>query len=218
MRNLVILYIIFSGVQFLLRWKSYNISPKEFKLIAGKSIDPNPATAVKKFSNEIRQKYDRAIVPDQPWNEIFLGGLNLQALFLHASLTEYAAVFYAPFSTSGRAGLHWSNSTCNVLSGSVKRQLGSDRLASKEAFSSGGNFRHGQFDSYIYAFSDDTTIACYGRGIMPFSGLWTATGALANGDPLSFGHLMYHYAHAMLHQVTHSVTSTINHYKKKAEL
>lgn len=72
---------------------------------------------------------------------------------LHISLTEYIAVFSSPFSAIGRGGryciidksivlfflgLHWSNSTCTVLSGVVERT--EDRTtvtANKENFKAG---------------------------------------------------------------------------------
>ncbi|VDP29356.1 unnamed protein product [Heligmosomoides polygyrus] len=145
-----------------------------------------------------------------------LGGLPLKALFLHASITEFIGVIGTPFPVTGRIGMHWSNSTCTVLTGSVSRLSDVGHMSSKEAFSVGGNFRHGQFESHIYSLSADTYVVCYGRGVMPVSGLWAATGALSHGEPLSLGRLLYAYGHESFNQLSLAITNTFNYYKSKA--
>ncbi|RCN42333.1 ERG2 and Sigma1 receptor like protein [Ancylostoma caninum] len=216
-RNIVIAYVIFSGVQYLLRWKTYNISPKEFRNIASKAQGAdNVASAVSRLTTDLRRTYGPAIAAETSWVALSLGGLPLKALFLHASLTEFIGVIGTPFPTSGRVGMHWSNSTCTVLTGSVARLLDVGHMPNKETFSAGGNFRHGQFESHIYSFGADTYVVCYGRGVMPVSGLWAATGALANGEPFSLARLIYTYGHESFNQLSLALTHTFNYYKSKA--
>uniref|UniRef100_A0A1I7XSU9 Sigma non-opioid intracellular receptor 1 n=1 Tax=Heterorhabditis bacteriophora TaxID=37862 RepID=A0A1I7XSU9_HETBA len=216
-RNIVIAYIIFSGIQFLLRWKSYTISPKEFRSIASKAQGTGSiAVTVSRLSSDLSRAYVQAISSDTPWVALCLGGMNLKALFLHASITEFIAVLGSPFPTSGRIGLHWSNSTCTVLTGSVSRLTDTANLANKEVFNTGSNFRHGQFESHIYSFGDDTYIACYGRGVIPVSGLWAVTGAISQGEPLSVAHLAFAYGQATFNQISIALTKTLNYYKNKA--
>ncbi|RCN30259.1 hypothetical protein ANCCAN_23971 [Ancylostoma caninum] len=112
--------------------------------------------------------------------------------------------------------MHWSNSTCTVLTGSVARLSDVGHMPNKETFSAGGNFRHGQFESHIYSFGADTYVVCYGRGVMPVSGLWAATGALANGEPFSLARLIYTYGHESFNQLSLALTHTFNYYKSKA--
>ncbi|KAL6733964.1 hypothetical protein Aduo_004556 [Ancylostoma duodenale] len=239
-RNIVIAYVIFSGIQYLLRWKTYNISPKEFRNIASKAQGAdNVASAVSRLTTDLRRTYGPAIAAETSWVALSLGGLPLKALFLHASLTEFIGVIGTPFPTSGRVGMHWSNSTCTVLTGSVARLSDVGHMPNKETFSAGGNFRHGQFESHIYSFGADTYVVCYGksllkhyvtlngfphivcfnnygRGVMPVSGLWAATGALANGEPFSLARLIYTYGHESFNQLSLALTHTFNYYKSKA--
>lgn len=216
-RNIVIAYIVFSAVQYLLRSKSYTISPKEFRNIASKAQDAgNVASAVSRLTTDLRRAYGPAIAAETSWVALSLGNLPLKVLFLHASITEFVGVIGTPFTASGRIGMHWSNSTCTVLMGSVARLADVGHMPSKETFSAGGNFRHGQFESYIYSLSADTYVVCYGRGVVPVSGLWAATGALSHGEPLSFGRLFYVYAHESFNQLSLAITNTFNYYKSKA--
>ncbi|EYC01722.1 hypothetical protein Y032_0105g3704 [Ancylostoma ceylanicum] len=271
-RNIVIAYVIFSGIQYLLRWKTYNISPKEFRNIASKAQGAdNVASAVSRLTTDLRRAYGPAIAAETSWVALSLGSLPLKALFLHASLTEFIGVIGTPFPTSGRVGMQWSNSTCTVLTGSVARLSDVGHMPNKETFSAGGNFRHGQFESHIYSFGADTYVVCYGesllghysvlrkhhlnrlstntrynmkwasmavvfrgrekhasqphrsrgcryrsRGVMPVSGLWAATGALANGEPFSLARLIYTYGHESFNQLSLALTHTFNYYKSKA--
>ncbi|ETN85319.1 ERG2 and Sigma1 receptor like protein [Necator americanus] len=216
-RNIVIAYVIFSCVQYLLRWKSYNVSPKEFRNIASKAQGAdNVASAVSRLTTDLRRSYGATIAAETSWVALSLGSLQLKALFLHASLTEFIGVIGTPFPTSGRIGMHWSNSTCTVLTGSITRLSDLGHMPSKETFSAGGNFRHGQFESHIYSFGADTYAVCYGRGVMPVSGLWAATGALASGEPFSLARLIYIYGHESFNQLSLAITNTFNYYKSKA--
>ncbi|KAJ1355415.1 hypothetical protein KIN20_012810 [Parelaphostrongylus tenuis] len=166
-------------IQYLLRWKSYTISPKEFRSIASKAQGANnAASAVSRLTTDLRRTYGTAIAIEPYWVALTLGGIPLKALFLHASMTEFIAVIGTPYPVAGRIGSHWSNSTCTVLMGSVVRLPDVSYIPNKETFSAGGNFRHGQFESYIYNLGAETYAVCYGRGIIPVSGLWAATGAL----------------------------------------
>lgn len=138
---------------------------------------------------------------------ISAGGMNLKAQFLYGDLTEYLAIFTAIGDTSGRSGMHWSNSTCTVLSGEVSRVSDAFNSPVKEKFIQGQNFRQGQFESHVYLLKDGATVACYGRGFIPASSIWTISGAfgmfldysvlimscLASGDPYSAGKLIYAY-------------------------
>jgi len=58
----------------------------------------------------------------------------------------------------------------------------------------GQNFRHGQFESYIYEFKEGAHLACYSRGFIPASGLSALTGALASGDFIGAAKLVYSYS------------------------
>ncbi|EYC01719.1 hypothetical protein Y032_0105g3704 [Ancylostoma ceylanicum] len=166
-RNIVIAYVIFSGIQYLLRWKTYNISPKEFRNIASKAQGAdNVASAVSRLTTDLRRAYGPAIAAETSWVALSLGSLPLKALFLHASLTEFIGVIGTPFPTSGRVGMQWSNSTCTVLTGSVARLSDVGHMPNKETFSAGGNFRHGQFESHIYSFGADTYVVCYGESLL----------------------------------------------------
>ncbi|CAJ0607002.1 unnamed protein product [Cylicocyclus nassatus] len=216
-RNIVIAYVLFSGVQYLLRWKSYNISPKEFRNIAHKAQGAdNVASAVSRLTTDLRRVYGPAIAAETTWVSLYLGNLPLKALFLHSSLTEFIVVMGTPFPTSGRIGMHWSNSTCTVLTGSVTRLADLGHMPNKETFSAGGNFRHGQFESYIYSLGAETYVVCYGRGVTPVSGLWAATGALANGEPFTLARMLYTYGHESFNQLSLALTHTFNYYKAKA--
>ncbi|VDL67057.1 unnamed protein product [Nippostrongylus brasiliensis] len=66
-----------------------------------------------------------------------LGGLPLRALFLHTYFTEFIGVIGTPYAATGRLGMHWSNSTCTVLMGSVSRLPEDGQIPRKESFSMG---------------------------------------------------------------------------------
>ncbi|XGW11574.1 hypothetical protein V3C99_012786 [Haemonchus contortus] len=216
-RNIVIAYVIFSVVQYLLRSKSYSISPKEFRNIANKAQGAeNAASAVSRLSTDLRRAYGPVIAAETSWLPLNLGHLPLKMLFLHASITEFIAVIGTPYPVSGRIGMHWANCTCTVVSGGIGRVPDLGHIPKKENFNPGENFRHGQFESHVYSFGPDSYAVCYGRGLMPVSGLWAATGALSHGEPLSFGRLMYVYGHEAFNQLSLALTNTFNYYKSKA--
>lgn len=74
--------------------------------------------------------------------------------------------------------MHWSNSSCTVLTGEVSRVSDAFSSSVKETFTQGQNFRHGQFDSYVYSVKDGSAVVCYGRGFVPASSVWTISGAI----------------------------------------
>jgi hypothetical protein len=170
------------------------------------SLDSNSLNAISRFTAEMRRHYSQ--IPSNALSvPLSAGGLNLKAQFLYGDLTEYVAIFTAVGDTSGRSGIHWSNSSCTVLSGEVSRVSDAFNSPVKEKFIQGQNFRHGQFDSYVYMLKDGTTVACYGRGFIPASSIWTISGALgifiayfgklmfnlASGDPYAAGKVLYAY-------------------------
>ncbi|CAJ0957564.1 unnamed protein product, partial [Mesorhabditis belari] len=212
-RYLVLLYIVYSGAQYWLRWKSYGFSPKEFRTIAAKALGPSGDEVL---ARELARKYGNAIVPDSKWASVRAGGLNLRIKLLHVSLTEYVAVISSSFPTTGRSGFHWSNSTCTVLSGALGRHedLGGNM---KEQFKAGDNFRQGQFDSFVYSFGEDTAIACYGRGVVPVSALWTTVGSITTGDPALVGRQLLSFGEVYFHSFVQSASNLFDYYQKKAK-
>jgi len=214
-RWLILFAVLFNVGQLFLKWKSYDVSAKDFKAVSAKSADVVAMNAVSKVTAGLRRLYPQQISPDPQWIPISGGGLHLRAQLLLADFTEYIAIFSAPIDTSGRSGLHWSNNTCTVLTGDVIRYSDATSGIVREAFSSSQNFRHGQFESYIYELKSGTHVICYGRGFIPTSTVWAAGGALTNGDPLAFGKLIYLYGRAALENLVHSATSLFHHYKGK---
>ncbi|CAJ0573512.1 unnamed protein product, partial [Mesorhabditis spiculigera] len=215
-RYLVFIYILYSAANFYLGWKAYRFSPKEFRSIATKAqgASSNGADATRKFFGDLSKAYKGSIVPSPKWAPVNAGGLNVQMQLLHNSLTEYVAVIVAPYKTTGRSGAHWSNSTCTVMAGEVSRAQ--DRLAqpiSKETFKTGGNFRHGQWESFTYDFAPETYIVCYGRGIIPVSSIWTTMGTLGTGDFVNFAHQVAFFGEAFFNNIITAGMATFNHYK-----
>lgn len=102
----------------------------------------------------------------------------MKAQFLYGDLTEYMAIFTAVGDTQGRSGMHWSNSSCTVLSGSVSRLSDATSSSVRETFDQGKIFRHGQFESYVYLLKDNTAVVCYGRGFIPVSSVWVLSGSI----------------------------------------
>ena len=127
-------------------------------------------------------------------------------------------------------GLHWSNSTCTVLTGNVTRHSDDINRIAKETFTIGfsnifklihlfvlgQNFRHGQIESYIYELGAGTHVACYGRGFVPASYVWTFTGGVSNGDPLAIIKLTYVYARSIYDNIAYKTSTLFHHYKEKA--
>jgi len=215
-RWLILVAVLFNVGQFYLKWKGYDVSARDFKSVAAKSADNVGLSAVAKVTAGLRRLYPQKVVSDSQWIPISGGGLHLRAQFLLADFTEYIAIFSAPADTSGRSGsLHWSNNTCTVLSGEVARYSDATSGIVKETFSGSQNFRHGQFESYIYEIKAGTHVICYGRGFIPSSAVWAIAGSLANGDPVAVGKLLYSYGRASFDSLIHSATEMFHHYSGK---
>lgn len=215
-RNIILAIVLYGVVQYLLRWKSYTVSPKVFRQACGMAQGPSALSNVNRLRIDLRRSYPMHII-DSDWEVIYGGGLNLRMNILYASLTEFIVVFHATHRTTGFGGWHWVNTTCTVLNGEVLRAAYSGyATSSKEKFEPGKNFRQGEFERYHYEFATDTYMACYGRGAVPLSTAWLGLGSLANGDPISFGKLIYTYMNACAYQIKHSLIETYNYYKSKA--
>ncbi|EJW82947.1 hypothetical protein WUBG_06141 [Wuchereria bancrofti] len=214
-RYVVLVIVLYSVVQYILRWKSYSVSPKVFRQACIAAHGSSGITSVNKLRNDLRRSYPLQII-DSDWEAVYGGGLNLQMNIIYASITEFIIVFRAPYRTAGFAGWHWVNSTCTVLSGEIVRTAYSAHSGNLEKLESGQNFRHGEFERYAYEFAPESYMACYGRGAVPLSTVWMGMGSLANGDPISFAKLLYVYSNACAHQIKQSLVKTFNYYKSKA--
>ena len=122
-RNVMVCLMFISAIQFFLKWKSYNVSVKEFKTIAANSIgkfsfaflitkfvmynilDSNANVAISNLTLGLRNKYMHLMPRHPEWIPISAGGLHLRAQLLYADLTEYIAVFAAGGRTIGRSGI-----------------------------------------------------------------------------------------------------------------
>ena len=80
----------------------------------------------------------------------------------------------------------------------------------------GQNFRHTAFDSHVYFFKEQTIAACYGRGVMPVSYIWTISGAFANGDAYNGARLFYAYGRLVFDSTARYFQDTAEFLKKKA--
>jgi hypothetical protein len=180
--------------------KNYEFSPQKFRDAASKGASAS-GNGVDVFVNELRKAYPKSISRNLQWNSFSAGGLQLRTQLVYPGIMEYLAVFGAPLRTSGRSGFHWSNSSCTVLSGEVTRYSDYTPSFAKESFKTGQNFRHGEFESYIYEFAPETFAACYGRGVVPVSAIWPTTGALSGGDIMSPLRLAYVYAESYYHWI-----------------
>uniref|UniRef100_A0A2K6VF96 Sigma non-opioid intracellular receptor 1 n=1 Tax=Onchocerca volvulus TaxID=6282 RepID=A0A2K6VF96_ONCVO len=214
-RYVVFAVILYSVLQYALRWKSYSISPKVFRQACTVTHGTSGISIVNKLRNDLRRSYPLQII-DSDWEAVYGGGLNLQMNILYASITEFIIVFRAPYRTAGFGGWHWVNSTCTVLSGEVVRTAYSSQSGNMEKFQPGQNFRHGEFERYAYEFAPDSYMACYGRGAVALSSVWMGMGSVVNGDPISFAKLLYVYNNACVNQIIHSLVKTFNYYKSKA--
>ncbi|KAK0393124.1 hypothetical protein QR680_000067 [Steinernema hermaphroditum] len=208
--------IALSATQQYLIWKSYSISPRKFKEVSVGARAENALAAIGKFSNDFKAAYPSKANGQNIWVPISAGGAQLSLSFAYTSLTEYVVLFHASAQTWGRSGLHWSNSSCTVLSGSVNRFVDTGLLPMKESFVAGGNFRHGQFESALYGFGQDTAVACYGRGVVPVSGFWVSSGYAANADVLNFAKLNYLYLKSTYEHFAYELAKLFDHYKSRA--
>uniref|UniRef100_A0A8R1DUW8 Sigma non-opioid intracellular receptor 1 n=1 Tax=Caenorhabditis japonica TaxID=281687 RepID=A0A8R1DUW8_CAEJA len=217
LRYLLVIYAAFSAIQYGLRYKSYDVSPKQFKTVAGKAAaSPTSKQALSTLLVGMRSHYEPILPRSVEWHAIQLGSLSIRIFPIYTAFTEYAAAFSAPFATSGRAGLHWANSTCTVLSGQVGRISDDTQGDAKETFTQGNNFRHGQFESYVYQLEKDTLVACYGRGFLPLSSTAHITAGISAGEPLSVVRFYLAQAGNYYTQIAQSVQRVFQHYKARA--
>lgn len=232
LRYVLLAYALFAATQFGLRWKSYEISPKQFKTIAAKAAAaPTAKQAVSTLTVGMRSYYEPILPKTVEWHAIQLGNLDLvvrnsiavlmkmyffQFYPIYIAFTEYAAAFSAPYPTSGRIGLHWANSTCTVLKGQVGRFSDDTQDDVKETFGEGKIFRHGQFESYVYNLEKDTYVACYGRGFMPLSATWNIITGINSGEPVSVVKLYLSLLGNYYNSISHSLHRTFQHYKSRA--
>ena len=213
MRYALIFYAIFFGSNYLLKSKSYTFNAKEFKTLADKSKGEG-AGAVVRFANDLRRSFGPYVAQDLSWSGFQAGGLQLKAMVLHGSLTEFIVAFHAPFDTLGRTGLHFANASCSVLSGTVKRLPDATHSDTVESFAAGGNFRVGQFESSLVSVSAKSYVVCYGRGLIPVSSFWALPQNLLGGDILSTGKFLGQYITNTYYSTVHSGTALFNHVKK----
>lgn len=214
-RSIILIIVLFNGIQFYLKWKSYNVSVKDFKTIASKASNINALSAVSKITSDLRNIYKNYIPYELNWVPLSGGGLQMRVQFLYSDFTEYIAIFASTSNTVGRSGFHWSNNTCTVLTGQVLRYSDSVNSILKESYINGQNFRHGQFESYVYEIEGGTHLVCYGRGFIPGSSLWVVSGSIANGDPLAVVKLLFVYTKGTFDNIVYSATHLFDHYKKK---
>ncbi|VDP14889.1 unnamed protein product [Onchocerca flexuosa] len=102
-RYVIFAVILYSMLQYALRWKSYSISPKVFRQACTVTQGTSGISIVNKLRNDLRRSYPSQIV-DSDWEAVYGGGLNLQMNILYASITEFIIVFRAPYRTAGFAG------------------------------------------------------------------------------------------------------------------
>jgi len=216
LRYIIFIALFLNGVQHYLLWKSYSISAKDFKEISAKSTDDNALTAVSRFTSELRRRYPEEIPDMTFWVPLSAGGLHLKAQFFFGGMTEYIALFStAGFDTVGRSGIHWANSTCTVLSGNVSRVSDATNMPASEKFGKGQSFRQGQFESYVFQVKEGAVVACYGRGFIPASSVWSVGGSLANGDPLNGVKLLYAYLQLTYDGLMHNFQGATDFVKNK---
>ncbi|CCD63934.1 Sigma non-opioid intracellular receptor 1 [Caenorhabditis elegans] len=217
LRYLLLFYAVFQAAQFGLRWKSYDISPKQFKTIAGKAAAaPTISQSISTLTSGMRTYYEPIMPSHFEWHAIQLGGLTLRMYPMLTAFTEFAAAFSAPFPTSGRPGLHWANTTCTVLKGKVSRFNDGTQDETSENFASGAAFRHGQFESHVYSFEKDTYVACYGRGFLPLSSTVHVTSGISLGEPLSVIQFYMKQAYNYWNNLSHTLYRVFQHYKARA--
>lgn len=216
-RNIILVFVLFNVISFYLRWKHYNILAKDFKAASTQAASNNALSAISKFQSELKRYYKgHSMISDTNWVPLSFGGLQLRAQFFYATPFEAVIIISAPSLTIGRSGFHWSNSTCTVLSGEITRYSDAYSGVVKESFTSGQNFRQGQFESYIYEFKEGAHLACYSRGFMPASSFAALTGALATGDPIGAARLIYSFSKVAFENMAVTFVDLFSHYKAKA--
>ncbi|CAB3404826.1 unnamed protein product [Caenorhabditis bovis] len=217
-RYILVAYILYAAANWVLRTKSYEISPKQFKTFAAQAAEPNgdPRAAVNKLVSSLAKTYPVTILRNAEWHPVQLGNHDVQLYPLYLTFTEFAVVIASPAGSTGRIGFQWSNTSCTVLTGSVTRFRDAAVLENSETTKPKGNFRHGQFESFVYSLEPTTTIACYGRGIVPVSGLWITTSSIARGEPISLAKLSSTYIQSIYHQWSMYLFQIFNHYKARA--
>ncbi|EFO99161.1 hypothetical protein GCK72_007995 [Caenorhabditis remanei] len=217
LRYLLVFYAAFQAIQYGLRWKSYDISPKQFKTVAGKAAGAATISqSMSSLTSGLRTYYEPILPRHIEWHAMQMGGLSLRIYPYLTAFTEFAAAFSAPFPTTGRPGFHWANTTCTVLKGKVSRFNDGTQDESSETFSSGMVFRHGQFESFVYNLEKDTYVACYGRGFLPFSSTVHVTSGISLGEPLSI--IKFYITQAQNYWITlsQSMYQVFQHYKARA--
>ncbi|CEF61263.1 Sigma non-opioid intracellular receptor 1 [Strongyloides ratti] len=219
-RFVLLIFVVYQIVQYVLHNKTYSFPASKFKKVALEASKmKNGLSATNNFISNMKALNPQNSVRDAYWIPFSAGGLNLNAQFTSTLLTEFSVVFHAPLKTSGRSGIHWSNTSCSVLSGTVYRSKDILNGGFKEIFKKGEEFRHGQFEGAIYEFLEDTFIACYGRGVIPLSGIYPTIGGLLNSDPVSVGKLFIiyvrgitdsylFYLQSIFNQIKNSITKT----------
>ncbi|GMR36591.1 hypothetical protein PMAYCL1PPCAC_06786, partial [Pristionchus mayeri] len=213
-RYVIVFFALYSGTQYVLKNKGYNFSPKEFKSLADKAKGGEGIATVAKLATDLKKAYGPLISKDLVWNGFQAGGMQLKALVLHGSATEFIVAFHAPFATTGRSGIHFANSTCTVLSGSVERISDSANTANIETFAAGGNFRQNEFESSLFSIKEKSVVVCYGRGFVPFSSIWALPQNILGGDLVSAARFQFFYLRNMYDSIAHSAMTTYNHVKK----
>uniref|UniRef100_A0A0K0EQQ9 Sigma non-opioid intracellular receptor 1 n=1 Tax=Strongyloides stercoralis TaxID=6248 RepID=A0A0K0EQQ9_STRER len=213
-RLILLVFVVYQITQYMLHSKTYSFPAARYKKIAlDASKMKNGLSAANNFVSNMKALSPRNSLRDSYWIPFSAGGLNLNAQFVSTLFTEFSVVFHAPLKTSGRSGIHWSNTSCSVLSGSVYRSKDILNGGFKEIFRQGEDFRHAQFEGAIYEFSEDTFVACYGRGVIPLSGVYPTIGGLLNFDPISVGKLFITYVRGMSDSYLYYVQSIFNQVK-----
>ncbi|KAF8364013.1 hypothetical protein PRIPAC_90936, partial [Pristionchus pacificus] len=212
-RYIIVFFALYSGTQYVLKNKGYNFSPKEFKSLAEKAKGEGIST-VAKLASDLKKVYGPLISKDLVWSGFQAGGMQLKALVLHGGLTEFIVAFQAPFATTGRSGIHFANSTCTVLSGSVQRVSDIASSDNIETFAAGGNFRQTEFESSLFSIKEKSVVVCYGRGFVPFSSLWALPQNILGGDLASTARFQFSYLRSMYESLAHTAMNTYNHVKK----
>lgn len=217
-RNVILVVVFFNLISYYLRWKQHNIKANEFKTISTQAASDNALSSVSKFQSDFKRTFKgRTLITETNWVPLSMGGLQLRAQFFYATPFETITILAAASSTVGRTGFHWSNSSCTVLTGEVVRHSDAYSGLVKEIFTKGQNFRHGQFESYIYEFKEGAHLTCYSRGFIPVSGISAFIGSLASGDFIGAARILYSYNKIVFENVVVSVTELFHHLMNKAK-